>query len=220
MTSAAAITPDITSSADRDSADRERDRESVQLDVPQTQAAPDSAIETDEALMSAWIGGDASAFDRLYARYRGPIYRFFLRQLSPGAADECFQDTWLKVIHRRATFDLGARLSAWLFTIARNVLIDRYRHDAVRPVEALVDEPLDAGSGPERLAQHAELGERLLALLHALPGEQRQTLLLRQEGGLSVADVAAVTGVPIETTRSRLRYALRKLREGMSQDEY
>lgn len=179
----------------------------------------------DEALMLAYAGGDAGAFDRLYHRHKGGVYRYLLRQCkSPAAADELFQDIWMNVIRVRATYQPTARFTTWLYTLAHNRLVDHWRatghvtlvstdddeddatHDAVHAVVApRVDEPAVR-------TESRALGARLRAALDALPAAQRDAFLLHQEGGLALADIATLTGVGIETVKSRLRYAMAKLR--------
>src|SRR3546814_15842207 len=85
-------------------------------------------------LMLAWVWGDAAAFELLYARYRGPLYRFRLRQLrDPSLADELFQDTWQRVIGAREGWKPDAAFRTWLFRIAHNRLNDHWRALKHRP---------------------------------------------------------------------------------------
>ena len=176
----------------------------------------------DEDLMQAYAAGDAAAFDALYARHKGGVYRFIVRQCGhAGAADELFQDVWMSVIRVRATYEPTAKFSTWLYRIAHNRLIDHWR--AMGQVELVTagatddDDPLDAIPGartdePDARAGQRELGARLKQALAALPAAQREAFLLHQEGGLELAEIAALTGVGVETVKSRIRYALAKLR--------
>ncbi len=179
--------------------------------------------DSDEALMLAYRDGDAGAFDVLYARHRGGTYRYLLRQCrNAGLAEEMFQDVWMNLIRARAAYTVQARFTTYLYRIAHNRLMDHFRrHDAdavsLDDDNAVpMDEPVaprgaDPAVGAESRAQAAQL----LALLGKLPAEQREAFVLQQEGGMSVEEIAEATGVNRETAKSRLRYALAKLREGM-----
>jgi RNA polymerase sigma-70 factor (ECF subfamily) len=178
----------------------------------------------DEDLMLAYAAGDAAAFDTLYARHKGGVYRYLLRQCGSAAiADELFQDAWMNAIRARATYAPSAKFATWIYRIAKNRLIDHWR--ATGRVELMTagpadddgDDPLDAIPGarsdePEVRAEAREISTRLHAALAALPPAQRETFLLHQEGGLDLAEIAALTGAGVETVKSRLRYALAKLR--------
>jgi RNA polymerase sigma factor (sigma-70 family) len=184
---------------------------------------PDHADASDEALMLAYRDGDAGAFDALYARHRGGVYRYLLRQCrNAGLAEELFQDVWMNLIRARAGYTVQAKFATYLYRIAHNRLMDHFRrHDGAAvslddESAAPVDEPeaprsADPAAGAEARAQAAQL----LALLEALPAEQREAFVLQQEGGMSVEEIAEATGVNRETAKSRLRYALAKLRQGM-----
>jgi RNA polymerase sigma factor (sigma-70 family) len=186
--------------------------------------APAATSEaSDEELMLAYAAGDAAAFDALYGRHKGGVYRYLLRQCAhAGVADELFQDAWLNVVRARDMYAPSALFATWLYRIARNRLIDHWRATGrVDLVTAAADDdgddPLDAiagarGDQPEVRAESGELSARLRAALDALPAAQREAFLLHQEGGLELAQIAALTGTGVETVKSRLRYALAKLR--------
>ncbi|HEX8010683.1 MAG TPA: RNA polymerase sigma factor [Casimicrobiaceae bacterium] len=183
---------------------------------------PAPAAPSDEALMVAYAAGDAAAFDSLYARHKGGVYRYLLRQCRPASsADELFQDVWMNLIRARASYAPTAKFTTWLYTLAHNRLTDHYRASGRLMLVSADDEahqeligsiPAAAGDGPERRAENRELSERLRAALDALPPAQRDAFLLQQEGGLSLAEIAELTGVGAETVKSRLRYAVGKLR--------
>ncbi len=177
---------------------------------------------SDEDLMLAWMAGDPGAFERLYARHRLKLYRYLLRQLRDNAlADECFQDVWQKVIAARAGWQASekagdASFATWLYTIAHHRLGDHWRslkHRPPSPVDA--DERLarlaDADT-PERVLSEFERRRQLQLALDGLPEEQREVLLLRLEQELTLEEIGEVTGVGRETVKSRLRYAMDKLR--------
>jgi RNA polymerase sigma-70 factor (ECF subfamily) len=172
---------------------------------------------TDEALMLAYGGGEAAAFDALYARHKGGVYRY-LRRNASDAAEELAQDVWMRVINARTSYDVRAKFTTWLYTIAHNRLMDHFRaagraeFEQGEEAEAIFEDQPAADPPPERVLERRELAGRLLAALDALPPSQREAFLLQQEAGLSVEEIAQATGVNRETAKSRLRYALAKLR--------
>lgn len=194
------------------------------LHFPSMEADPE-----DEALMLRYCAGDATAFEALYRRHRGPVYRYLLRQCgNAGSAEELFQDVWLRVVNARIGYEVKARFTTWLYRIAHNRLMDFFRSNArarLESYDALADgfpddEPLgelrvdfDSGAEPvEVTLDRKRAAERLVAAIDTLPAAQREAFLLREEGGLSLEEIAAATGVNAETAKSRLRYAVAKLR--------
>lgn len=173
----------------------------------------------DEELMLRYGGGDAGAFETLYRRHRGPLYRFLLRQVgNEAAAEEIFQDVWMRIIDSRGRYQARAKFSSWLYAIAHNRVMDFYRAsgktgflDQDRSEETLA--LLPAGDPPAEIPiDRKRAAERLLEALAELPEPQREAFLLQQEGDLSVEEIAMATGVGRETAKSRLRYALAKRR--------
>ena len=183
------------------------------------------ADDSDEALMLRYARGDAAAFDALYARHRGGTFRYLLRHLGNRAlAEELFQDIWTSLIAARERYKVEAKFTTWLYTLAHNRLVDHYRrHRAIELVsfDAAADDddppeiPAPGTVQPERQAQARHGAARLLALVEALPPAQREAFLLHEEGGLSVDEIAQALGADREAVKSRLRYALGKLRRGM-----
>ena len=180
-----------------------------------------TAEPTDEDLMLAYAHGDARAFESLYARHRGPLYRFVLRGLSQRAlADECFQEVWSRVVVARERYRPEAKFGTWLYQIAHNLLIDQYRR--TRPeVSASQDDdgegamrefPDEDHQQPERQLSEFEERRRLQLALEELPADQRLAIQLRLEQELPLDEIARITGVGRETVKSRLRYALDKLK--------
>jgi RNA polymerase sigma-70 factor (ECF subfamily) len=166
--------------------------------------------KTDEKLMQQYANGNAQAFDHLYARHRGALYRYFNRQVSDAAtANDLYQGTWEKVIKARKKYRPTSPFTAWLFSIAHNHLVDHYR--GTRPVASSKTDTLsDDRPDPVQDAIEGEQNEQLLAGIIALPDEQRNTLLLKLETGLKMEEIAGVTGVSRETVKSRLRYSVNK----------
>ena len=177
--------------------------------------------------MLAYAGGDAAAFERLYARHRGALYRYVLRSVKGrGEAEELFQDVWMKVIEARARYAPRARFTTWLYTIAHNRLVDHWRARGLKVVstdaddeEGGVPEPAAPPSAePHRVHEARETLDRLAAALGALPLAQREAFLLHHEGELTAAEIGAATGSNEEAAKSRLRYAMNKLREAIGDD--
>lgn len=168
---------------------------------------------SDEELMAAYASGDAAAFDALYARHRGPLYRYLLRLHGDSVtANDLYQETWERVIRARGRFRPTMSFKAWMYRIAHNRAVDAFRRR--RPTVPTDPDELYSGEGdPEQSLAATQLSERLLRALEALPVEQREALLLRLEGELDLETLAQVTGVSREAAKSRLRYALQKLRK-------
>lgn len=171
----------------------------------------------DDMLMLAWAGGDVASFELLYARHRGPLYRFLLRQLrDPALADELFQDIWQRVIAARDGWTPEALFRTWLFRIAHNRLTDHWRAARHRPPAPADGDERAARqpdpSTPERALSEFEQRRRLQRAIDGLPDDQRSVVLLRLEQELSLEEIGEVTGVGRETVKSRLRYAMDKLR--------
>ena len=168
--------------------------------------------------MLLYRDGEAGAFDTLYARHKGGLYRYLARQCRDAAvAEELFQDVWMNLIRARSGYTVQAKFTTYLYRLAHNRLIDHYRkHSHVAMVafededgEALEELPADDALDAKRQAG------RLLELIAELPEVQREAFLLQQEGGMSVEEIALATGVARETAKSRLRYAMSRLRQGM-----
>lgn len=171
--------------------------------------------------MMRYRDGDAGAFETLYGRHKGALYRYFLRQcgIKP-VAEELFQDVWMKLVGARHRYQPTAKFTTFLFHLAHNRLVDHYRRQSTGlPLSyagcdhSNVDEVAAPHSNPQQQVESQQRVNRLLNNIKALPEAQREALLMREEGGLSVDEIAKVTGVTKETAKSRLRYAVHKLRQ-------
>jgi RNA polymerase sigma-70 factor (ECF subfamily) len=185
------------------------------------------ADDDDGELMLRYARGDLRAFTALYARHRNALYRYLARfTRDREAANDLFQEVWSRVIAHRAQYEPRAKFRTFLFRIAHNCCIDNQRRQAARPQHRGV-EPVSAGDDwesalpapecdlPDTRAEQSELLLRYRAALDDLPSEQRDVFLLYEQSGLSLEEVAAITGVGLETAKSRLRYALAKLRQAL-----
>jgi len=170
---------------------------------------------TDEKLMQRYAKGDAKAFDQLYARHRGPLYRYFIRQVNdPATANDLYQGAWEKIIKARTKYRSDAPFTVWMYRIAHNHLVDHYRR--MRPDDPVEPDTLsDTRNDPSQGAMDGEQNKLLRAGIAALPEEQRNTLLLQLETGLKMEEIAMVTGVGRETVKSRLRYAVNYLKRSL-----
>ncbi len=177
---------------------------------------------TDEELMLAYGVGDAGAFEMLYSRHRGPLFRFLLHQVREhGTAEELYQDVWQRVITARQRYRPEARFSTWLFQIAHNRLTDHWRalqHRPPAPADASerAEREMDPQT-PEHQLSAFEQRRRLQLALQDLPADQREVVVLRLEQELTLEQIGEITGVGRETVKSRLRYALDKLRQRLEQ---
>lgn len=173
----------------------------------------------DEDLMLAWQAGDAGAFDTLYERHRGRLFRFLVREAgSREAGEEIYQEAWLRLINGLDRYRVEARFSTYLFRIAHSCLVDHLRRQGRRwqHEEARAELPEDAVCAlptPESEWERRATARALEHCLGQLPLPQREVFLLREETGCSLAEIAAITGAGLEAAKSRLRYALAKLRD-------
>jgi RNA polymerase sigma-70 factor (ECF subfamily) len=179
----------------------------------------------DEQLMIAYRDGEAAAFETLYARHKGALFRFMLRSVKArGEAEELFHDVWLRVIEARERYTPTAQFTTWLYTIARHRLVDHWRRRGLTLTSLDTgadddDPPFEPAAAPQdepqRRAESNQEMRRLAAAIEQLPPAQREVFLLREEAGLSLPEIAAVAGIDVEAAKSRLRYALAKLREAL-----
>jgi RNA polymerase sigma-70 factor (ECF subfamily) len=189
-------------------------------------AMPADSHASDETLMERYRDGDAGAFDLLYARHKGGVFRFMLRQCGErGVAEELFQDVWMNLIRAREAYTVRAKFTTYLYHLAHNRLIDYYRSRAggvalsfdAEDGPLLDSVPAPRADDPAVSAEFRQQAARLLQLLDALPAPQREAFLLQQESDMSIEEIAQVTGVTRETAKSRLRYANARLRAGMQE---
>lgn len=186
------------------------------------------APPTDESLMLSYRDGDMQAFRELYRRHSQGLY-LFIAWRSPRRdwVDEIVQDSWASLHQARARYQPQAAFRTYLFQIARNKLIDQLRQnqrtvlasewsDGADEDDAAFDRLVDAACesvSPEAALAQTQQERRLHAAISTLPSEQREVLVLQQFNGMSLEEIAALVSAPTETVKSRLRYAMKKLRQ-------
>jgi RNA polymerase sigma-70 factor, ECF subfamily len=182
--------------------------------------------------MSRYQDGDARAFTVLVERHRRRILFYVLRYTrEPTKAEDITQETFIRVVRFADTYVNGARFTTWLYTIARNLCTDFSRRGKFRDMPSL-DAPIDrhskdgpskidfvAGAGPaiDNQAMSSQLTEQMRVAIYALPDEQREIFLLREVADLQFNEIAEIVGIAEGTVKSRLRYALEKLRETLAE---
>lgn len=188
---------------------------------------------SDEDLMVRYQRGERPAFVVLVRRHQQVLYNFALRQLrAPAAAEDVVQEAFVRVVQNAAEFKHESRFLTWAFTIVRNLCIDQARKNALRKHPSLDEARGAAGEGPtlgeqladpkastERTATDAELRVRIQSAVDTLPDDQREVFLLREISSLPFKEIAEITGVPENTVKSRMRYALERLQQALEEYE-
>ncbi len=198
---------------------------------------PEGPIEDvpDETLMAMYAKGTTEAFEVLLKRHERGIFNFILRSVNNRSrAEDLTQDVFFRVIRSAPKYQTSAKFTTWLYTIARNICIDQSRRKAGK-LEVSADKPigrsdgdgkgrtlLDAVAAPSATSGGVEVikqefRDRLKRALEELPEEQREVFVLREVSGLKFREIADVVGVPENTVKSRMRYALETLRGHMEE---
>jgi len=200
------------------------------LETPLRQSAVPRKVRAmpevdDGELMLRYASGDLRAFEALYGRHRSGLYRYLARHTrDPEVANDIFQEVWSRVISSRSRYEPRAKFSTFLYRIAHNCFIDHCRRASARHERANVSHeefdlekalPAPLADRPDTRAEHAQTLTRYRSALASLPSEQRDTFLLYEESGLTLEEIGSITGVSMETAKSRLRYALSKLRNAL-----
>lgn len=180
---------------------------------------------SDETLMLSYRDGDLLAFKELYRRHSGGLYRFIAwRSPRKDWVDEIVQDSWANLHAARMRYEPDAAFRTYLYQIARNRLVDLLRQKQLRLASEMdldddcgesFDHLADAEqetTSPETSLEKKQQIAKLHAAIRALPNEQKEALVLQQFNGLSLEEIAEITAASVETVKSRLRYAMQKLR--------
>lgn len=181
---------------------------------------------SDEQLMLKYAKGEAWAFEQLYSRHKGGLFRFCLRQLKNHArAEECFQEVWMKLINSRVNYQPKALFTTFLYRIAQNHVIDIIRKDKKLTNETELEEEFHSAEVNQK---HQDIGaalveeDKLVKLrnkIESLPIDQKTALLLKMDAGLSLEEIANVLDCGRETVKSRLRYATAKLKSLLGEEK-
>ena len=166
---------------------------------------------TDDELIERVGGGDRDAFEELYRRYTRPVLGLALRRLGDrGRAEDALQDAFAAVWRSARTYDPARGAGgAWLYTVARNSIVDGARRRP-EPVAELPDQA-DAAAGPPEQAEASWLSWRVHRAIEDLPEHERPVIELAYWGGLSQSEVAEFLNVPLGTVKTRTRSALSRL---------
>lgn len=188
--------------------------------------------DANETLMLRFRDGDVRAFEVLLQRHRRPVYEFILRFVGPhntAQAEDLTQETFLRVVKQAKSYETRAKFTTWLYTMARNLCIDasrRLKHRRAQSLDAPDEEGhtlLERTAGKEPAVDRRVIGQQLQVRLHeaiaALPEDQREVFLMREAADLSFKEIADVVGISENTVKSRMRYALEKLRASLEEYE-
>jgi RNA polymerase sigma-70 factor (ECF subfamily) len=189
--------------------------------------------DSDEGLMLRYQKGEVRAFEILLGRHRRPVFNFILRYVGqPAQAEDLLQEVFLRVIKSADAYQRQAKFTTWLYTIARNLCVDAARRgkhrraysldvpmdqDAGKDGATLLDVVPDKGAGTDRKVISKELNGKLQAAIGKLSEDQREVFLMREFLDMPFRDIAEVVGCPENTVKSRMRYALEKLREELEE---
>jgi len=176
----------------------------------------------DSALMLRYKDGDTAAFETLYRRHNDALYRYLLRLCQHRAtAEDIFQDVWGKIIKARSNYRPTAKFTTFMYRVAHNCFIDHVRRNKRHSNNTELEPEFhaDPSESPDTITERSLAKERLVLALHDLPEEQRDAFLLHEEAGLSIDQIASVTGSNRETAKSRLRYAVNKLRAAIEEPQ-
>jgi RNA polymerase sigma-70 factor (ECF subfamily) len=180
----------------------------------------------EQDLLRRCAAGDAAAYRELVERLEKPLINFILRFVGERhAAEDLFQETFVRVVRSLGSYRPTASLSTWIHTIARNLCLDhlksRRRHREVALDGALSpdggrvlyfkDALRSAAAGPEERAESGEDARDVSAALRRLSPAKREALVLRAYAGLSYAEIAAVQGAPLGTVKFRIHEAIQDL---------
>jgi len=180
---------------------------------------------TDRELMVAFQEGDAEAFAALYQRHLRPILNFFYKMsYDRGLAEDLAQETFLRLLKTRSRYRPEASFRTYLYTVARNLFIDRYRSLRAAPRALSADQPLaEEGAtlgdqipsrepDPLQQVQDREAAQWARRAMEGLPAAQREVFVLAEGQGLKYREIATILSIPVGTVKSRMHAAVIRLR--------
>lgn len=177
---------------------------------------------TDDMLVASYSQGNNEAFDELLSRHQVRIYNYILMMVkNEDIANDIFQDTFVKVVTtiKQGRYTDTGRFAAWLTRIARNLVIDHFRQEKTQgklstdnaDTDILNRRELSDGTVEDELID-LQIQDDVRSLLRRLPEAQRKVLVMRYYKNLSFKEIAALTGVSINTALGRVRYAILNMR--------
>jgi len=175
-------------------------------------------VTDDETLFERYREGDETAFEQLFERYERRVYGFFLKRLNYDEedAEECYQTTWLKIHRSRERFDLEKSFRVWLFSIAYNVLKDRYRSRSSNKSwdrePKQIERQLEGEDSPERELKRREIRTELNQAMSSLPESQREVLWLHQYDKLTYAEIGELRDETEDAIKQKAYRAYQNLR--------
>ena len=185
-------------------------------------------MESDQDLIHQYISGQESCLEELIRRYKSKVYTsIYLLVKDTYLAEDIFQDTFIKVINtlKAGKYNEEGKFLPWVMRIAHNLVIDYFRREKRTPVVTNVDgfdifEVLQFNDeSMEDKMVREQTHKDLKGLIHLLPSEQKEVLIMRHYGELSFKEIADITGVSINTALGRMRYALNNLRKMITSKE-
>ncbi|HVH50404.1 MAG TPA: sigma-70 family RNA polymerase sigma factor [Candidatus Bathyarchaeia archaeon] len=168
---------------------------------------------------------DPDLLDRLIEQYQFRLFRYLLHlTANRERAEDFFQETWLRVLERGHQYDGKWKFEAWLFAIARNLVLDWHRRKKPQSIHSLAGPEEDATfdvrdehcESPLDQVLHAEQRSSLQHSLERVPAIYREVLVLRFQEEMQLEEIASVTGAPISTVKSRLYRGLDALKVAMT----
>ena len=198
------------------------------LPARRSKGASDNSVvvaDSDTALMARVMEGDLAAFERLVDKYKQPITNFLSRSLGdPTEAEDLAQNVFVQVFKSANRYQLPAKFSTWLFTIARNLCLNEFRRRSRHRADSLDHRPSELSEPPHPQLEdarfplapdallHSELIQKIEEALAALPDPQRTALLLLREEDMSYEAIAAVLGTSLPATKSLIHRGREKLK--------
>lgn len=183
--------------------------------------------QNDEQLMSIFSTTDVinsqGAFETLYSRHKGPLYRFISRSINNVQdSNELFQELWFRVINHKSNYDPTQKFTTWIYTIARRLMIDHFRKSAINHADNYNDPKQDISTLQDTQLKHPEnefeakqMSKQLKSAVLTLPIDQRQTFSMHHDSGFSLREIAEITNQAYERTKSQYRYAVQKLKAAL-----
>lgn len=183
--------------------------------------------------MARYQKGEVAAFASLVSRHEKHLWNFLRRFVADSAtAEDLLQEVFLRVVRSAADWHPSAKFSTWLYTIARNLCTDNARRGVFRKADSLdqtpgasrdesgshrIDKVASPDANAEKAAMDREIANRVDQAVAALPVEQREVFLMREVMDMSFAEIANVTKTSEPTVKSRMRYALERLRGALQE---